>query len=52
MKALTKMHDELGEDRLSDNIIKLVKVMASEVGYPADSISSKMLERPFTPPVS
>ncbi len=53
MKALTKMHDELSKkDRMIDNIKKLVEEMAKASEVPADNISKKILERPFTPPTS
>lgn len=53
ISKLKKMQEELGTpERLSDNIVSLIKAMAKAVKVPIGELNDDFLLRPFTPPQS
>ena len=52
-KELEILHKELGrEGRLPDNIVALVRAMASASGVPLQKFDDEFIKRPFTPPTN
>lgn len=51
ISALRKMHEELAlPDRMSDNLVSLVKAMAKAAKVPVHQLNDDFFLRPFTPP--